>query len=214
MNKIPNKPVEEKIDQTVPVFSKKHRMSSLIRRLKKLKGDPHDVALGMAVGVFISLTPTIPFHTALAVIMAIILRGSKAAAAIGVWFSNPVTIPFFYLGSYKVGTFLLGNSIPFDQKYDSILELAQIGIDATLAMLIGGIIIGIPPALLAYVITKKMFIKIHLKRAKSRQKKKDIITDTSKQDVTDPRDVTFSSGMTSSSVVTESPEKPNIKAIS
>ena len=68
-----------------------------LARIKELNGDPHYVALGMAIGVFVGVTPTIPFHTALALGLSFIFRGSKAAAAIGVWFSNPITIPFFLL---------------------------------------------------------------------------------------------------------------------
>jgi uncharacterized protein (DUF2062 family) len=140
----------------------------LVFRIKNLKGDPHYVALGMAIGIFTSLTPTIPFHMALAFVLAMIFHGSKAAAVIGVWFSNPLTIPFFYLGNYKVGSFLLGHSMPYDPKYDSILELVKMGMGATLAMLLGGIIMGIPFALIAYSVTKRVFVKIARRKASSR----------------------------------------------
>jgi hypothetical protein len=135
-----------------------------VNRIKHLNGDPHDVALGMAIGVFIGVTPTIPLHTALALLLAFVFRASKPAAMIGVWISNPVTIPVFYLGSYKAGAFLLGISMPFDLKYDSIMELAKVGLDATLAMLLGGVVIGIPPAVGAYYITKRLAANYRLKK--------------------------------------------------
>jgi uncharacterized protein len=140
----------------------KQSIGRIWSRAKKLKGDPHYVAMGMAIGVFIGATPTIPFHTVLAVGLAFLLRASKPAAVIGVWFSNPFTIPFLYLASYKSGRLLLGNGIPYDLKYDSILELTKAGIDVTLAMLTGGVIIGILPAIAAYIAAKKIFIKIRL----------------------------------------------------
>jgi hypothetical protein len=127
-----------------------------VNRIKHLNGDPHDVALGMAIGVFIGVTPTIPLHTALALLLAFVFRASKPAAMIGVWISNPLTIPVFYLGSYQVGAWMLGISMPFDLKYDSIMELAKVGLDATLAMLLGGVVIGIPPAVASYYITKRL----------------------------------------------------------
>jgi len=92
----------------------KQKIKQLFDCFKKIKGDPHYVALGMAIGVFISATPTMPFHTVIAIALAFVLRGSKPAAAIGVWFCNPVTIPFLYFWSYKVGMFVIGNSVPFD----------------------------------------------------------------------------------------------------
>jgi len=126
-------------------------------QIKKLNGDPHYVALGMAIGVFVGVTPTIPFHTALALALSFLFRGSKAAAAIGVWFSNPVTIPFFYYGSYKVGAFFWGDSmIPFDPKQESLTELFKMGADVLAAMMVGGVIIGIVPGVAAYFITLKI----------------------------------------------------------
>jgi uncharacterized protein (DUF2062 family) len=140
------------------------KIQHFITRFKQLNGDPHYVALGMAIGVFISVTPTIPFHTVIALALAFILRGSKAAAAIGVWFSNPITIPLFYKGSYDVGVSILGDSAPFSTEYESILELLKLGVDVTLAMITGGIILGIFPGIAAYFITRNIFIKLRLRK--------------------------------------------------
>lgn len=142
----------------------REKIRQFITRFKELNGDPHYVALGMAIGVFISVTPTIPFHTAIALALAFILRGSKAAAAIGVWFSNPLTIPLFYKGSYDVGMYILGNSAPFNIEYESILELLKLGADVTIAMITGGVILGILPGIAAYFITRRIFIKIRLRK--------------------------------------------------
>jgi uncharacterized protein (DUF2062 family) len=138
----------------------KSKVREFIRHLKKLQGDPHYIAMGMAIGVFVGFTPTLPFHTVIAIVLAFILRGSKPAAIISVWVGNPVTMPFFYFGSYKVGIFILGKSSPFDIKYESITELLDLGLDATLAMITGGVIIGILPAIATYFITRKVVITI------------------------------------------------------
>ena len=143
---------------------RKHSIREFIQRAKTLQGDPHYIAMGMAVGVFVSLTPTVPFHTVIAIFLAFIFRGSKPAAAIGVWFCNPITIPFFYLGSYKAGMFILGKSIPFDQKYESITELMKLGTDVTIAMVVGGVILGIPPGLAAYFVTRRIFQHIRARK--------------------------------------------------
>jgi uncharacterized protein (DUF2062 family) len=148
----------------------KYNYRGLINRVKKLRGDPHYVAMGMAIGIFVSLTPTIPFHTAIAITLAFALKGSKPAAAIGVWFCNPLTAPFFYLGSYKVGMFFLGKSAPFDAKYESILELMKLSMDVIIAMIAGGVVLGILPGIAAFFITRKIITKIRLRR-KSRADK-------------------------------------------
>ena len=138
----------------------KYNIREFVERVKKLEGDPHYIALGMAIGVFVGITPTMPFHTVIAVALAFILRGSKAAAAIGVWFCNPISAPLFYLGSYKTGMFIFGNSAPFDTKYESVLELLKLGMDVTMAMVVGGIILGILPGFASYFITRKIITTI------------------------------------------------------
>jgi hypothetical protein len=107
----------------------------------------------MAIGVFIGITPTMPFHTVLAVSLAVLLRASKLAAALGVWVCNPLTIPLFYYGSYRLGRFVLGlPDLNLPSNY-SLLSLVQLGSHVTVAMLHGGVLLGILPALLAYILT-------------------------------------------------------------
>ena len=142
----------------------KYNIREFVERVKKLEGDPHYIAMGMAIGVFVGITPTMPFHTVIAVALAFILRGSKAAAAIGVWFGNPISAPFFYLGSYKIGMFIFGHSAPFDVKYESVLELLKLGVDVTVAMVAGGIILGILPGFASYFITRKIIKTIRSRK--------------------------------------------------
>jgi len=133
-------------------------------RLKELPGDPHYVAKGMAIGVFVSLTPTIPFHTVIALALAFIFRASKIAAAIGVWFSNPLTIPIFYFASYRAGSLLFGDLAACNGVCESVTDLLKLGVEVALATIIGGIVIGLGPAAAAYFITRTI-----VTRMKSRQ---------------------------------------------
>ena len=151
--------------KTSPGRLRKYNIREFVGRVKNLEGDPHYVAMGMAIGVFIGITPTMPFHTVLAVALAFILRGSKVAAALGVWFCNPITAPIFYWGSYKAGMYLLGNHAPFDVKFESILELLDLGMDVTIAMIAGGVILGILPGIASYFITRKIITTLRLRRA-------------------------------------------------
>jgi uncharacterized protein (DUF2062 family) len=162
------KPVEKaKNESNVSVHSRyltANKIRQIAYRLKEREDHPRDIAMGMAIGVFIAVTPTIPFHTVTAVALAFVFRCSKAAAFIGVWFSNPVTIPFLYYGSYRVGMFFIGDSTPFDERYESIIELINLGLDVTLAMIAGGVILGIPAGLAAYFITFKFIITLRSRR--------------------------------------------------
>jgi uncharacterized protein (DUF2062 family) len=145
----------------------KQKTAQFIEHIKQMKGDPHYIAAGMSIGIFIGITPTFPFHTVLALALAYVLKASKAAAALGVWIGNPLTIPFIYIGSYKTGSLILGTSLPFDAKYITFAELTKLGLDATLALLTGGIVIGILPAAAAYFITRRLVKKFRSRRSLS-----------------------------------------------
>jgi len=124
------------------------------------------------VGVFVGLTPTVPFQTMIAVPLAWLLRGNLAAAAIGVWITNPLTMPFFYTAFFLLGRTLTpyGHSIqlPIRGNFDQILEL---GLDLGLAALFGGMIMGIVVVPLTYFLTFKYVKQLQeWERAKIRRK--------------------------------------------
>ena len=133
------------------------------KRVKNFHGDPHFVAMGMAIGVFVAATPSMPFQTAIAVALAFILRSSKAAAAIGVWLSNPITFPVFYLASYKVGALLFGTSAAYDPGREPV-NILKLGTEITIAAVTGGIIIGLCLATATYLITRKIYTKIRSRK--------------------------------------------------
>ena len=138
---------------TKEMLSPLYWWQEFVRQLQELRGRPRDLSLGIAIGVFVGITPTIPLHTVLAVALAVALRGSKLAAALGVWVANPLTIPIFYYGSYRLGSFALGMSeLTLPTTY-SVFSIMKLGGHVTVAMLHGGVLLGILPAVLAYFLT-------------------------------------------------------------
>lgn len=146
----------------------KENIRQLITRLKQLRGDPHNIAMGMGFGIFVCATPTFPFQTFLAIALAFIFRGSKAAAIIGSWLAVPA-IPFFYIGSYKLGTLILGYSISITLDSLSISKLIDMGWSVVFSMIIGGIIIGLFSGIAGYLITYNVFKKIRSRMSQSEQ---------------------------------------------
>ncbi len=143
----------------------KKRISGFYHRIKSLQGEPHYVAMGMAVGVFVAFTPTIPFHTMLTIALAFAVRGSKPAALIGSWLNNPLTLPAFYYSSYKMGVLILGHRIPQGLEIQGIKGLIHHGWDVAIAMIAGGALLGILPAVGAYFLTLHLFRRIRLRRS-------------------------------------------------
>ncbi len=137
-------------------------------KFRRLQGEPRSVALGAALGVFIGITPTIPFHTALALTLAPLLGASVVAAYMGIWVSNPVTWVPQYLLAYEVGKYLLfpGQQplcIPDQSDYSTFLCILWRG---GLALQVGGLLIAIPPAILTYFVTLWVVKRYRQRRAR------------------------------------------------
>jgi uncharacterized protein (TIGR03546 family) len=123
-------------------------------KFRRLQGSPQKLAWGMALGVFIGITPTMPFHTVAALALAAILRVSPVTAYLGIWVMNPITMAPLYILAYKVGAMLLhqGNPLrlPEIYNYHTLVKLLWRG---GLALQVGGVIIALPPAILSYFLT-------------------------------------------------------------
>ncbi len=120
----------------------------------RLQEDPQKIAGGMALGVFIAFTPTIPFHMIGALTLAALLRVSPVTAILGIQICNPITIPPIYLAAYKVGQFFLyrGKPLVFPEAF-SFQAWMQVLWQGGLALQVGGVILAVPPAVASYFLT-------------------------------------------------------------
>ncbi len=162
----------------------KRQLKYFYLRLLHLKGEPHELALGMAIGVFAGMMPILPFQIALAVALALCFKASKITAAIGTWVSNPLNWYFIYFYDYKLGAYLLGlegghevikTIMAAINRHDEIEviwnTLFSSGTAIVTALLIGGIITGIVAAVPSYFISLWAFQKIQIWRQKRKEKK-------------------------------------------
>ena len=136
-------------------------------KLIGLRDEPHELALGIALGIFTGMMPIIPFQTALAVTLALFFKASKITAALGTWVSNPLNWYFLYYYSYKLGTFLLGipekkaifSSITAAMKSGEapmvlVAKIVHAGSTIVAAFLVGGFVMGIvfgPPSYFVFL---------------------------------------------------------------
>lgn len=72
---------------------------------------PHKLALGIALAMFVTFTPTVGFQMVLVFFLAWLLRANKAVGVPLVWLSNPVTIPPIFFGCYWVGAIVMGTEL-------------------------------------------------------------------------------------------------------
>jgi len=125
-------------------------------KLLRLKASTHSIAIGLAAGVLVGFMPIIPFQTVVAVAFAFLVRGSKIAAALGTWVSNPVNMIPFYSLMYYVGKTVLPLEIPgLDFRNLELEAMIQQGWSLVVVMFAGGMLMGIPVTFLTYIITFK-----------------------------------------------------------
>ena len=142
----------------------RERIGQVLVRLRQLEGNPHYLALGMAVGIFVSIAPIIPFQTVVAIALAFLVRGSRPAAVLGTWLSNPLTIPLVYFANYKLGCILLGYQNRLDHVgFNSFSELMALGLEVTWAMIVGGVAIGAFLGVVIYFITLRVIVTFRRK---------------------------------------------------
>lgn len=92
--------------------------SYLWHRVRRIRATPHSIALGLAIGVFMSFSPLIGFHIILAAIVCAILRANILAAAAGTILCNPLTCPLMMIGNYQIGELVLREEGHPDFKFE------------------------------------------------------------------------------------------------
>ena len=143
----------------------KKRLHDFYDRFLSLRGEPRAIAMGLAIGVFIGVTPTIPFHTVLIILFGLLFKHNLTAAYLGSWLiSNPLTIPILYFSQYELGRYLLGMSHVHPALTDySLLSIISMGWQVILPLLTGGIVTAPFFAIPAYFVTYRMVLAMRNK---------------------------------------------------
>ena len=140
-------------------------------QIRRLQGDPKKLALGLAIGIFVGITPTLPFHTFMILALAPLMRASLLAAYLGIWVSNPLTWVPQYLLAYEVGQYLLFRGEPLHiPAHMNLSEFLHILWRGGLALQVGGLIIAVPPAIASYVLTLWAIKRYRQRRARMIQR--------------------------------------------
>lgn len=133
------------------------------KRVLRLTATPHSIAIGFAAGACASCTPLIGFHFLTAFAFAFIVRGNMIAAALGTSLGNPITFPFIWAFTFKIGQWVLYGRAPdadphavqqqihsgiFETSLDTLLPLLK-------PMFIGAIPMGLSIGFVSYFIVYK-----------------------------------------------------------
>ncbi|MFN7143223.1 MAG: DUF2062 domain-containing protein [Myxococcota bacterium] len=142
-------------------------------RVMRAPGDPREVALGMAIGLFMSLIPVAQTLLALGAVGVLRrvtrLRVSFIAAAIGTWFTNPFTFAPVYALSSLVGRPIARLLLDVTGAR-GLLEMTggwlarPVVIESALGVLVGAVVIGLPLAGAGYELTRRLVLRYQQRR--------------------------------------------------
>ncbi|MCR9295793.1 MAG: DUF2062 domain-containing protein [bacterium] len=79
-----------------------------VHRVLHADDPPHRLALGIAVGMFVTFTPLIGIQMMVSVFLAWLLRANKVVGVPIVWISNPLTVIPIFTPCYVLGCKVLG----------------------------------------------------------------------------------------------------------
>ena len=143
-----------------PQPKEKLSFRQMYRKLLQLDDTPHSIALGAALGMFITFTPTVGIQVLIVLILSMVVRFNRFAAIVLIYLSNPVTIIPIYYADYVIGLFVQGESglsleefgLLWDQSVITAGEVGfwgatqvlfkSLGTDVIIPMFIGGGVLG------------------------------------------------------------------------
>jgi len=130
------------------------RLQKAYERFLKIRGEPREIALGLALGILIGMLPVLGLQTVSAIFFASLLKWNKLSAVLGTLISNPLTIPPLYALTYFVGSRILGvrHGLPHftGTGFDTFLGLLNKTPEILWALFLGGFLLGVPVAVAGY----------------------------------------------------------------
>ncbi len=115
----------------------------------KVKKSPKSIAFGAALGTFISILPTPFMNVLIGIVVILLFKNTNKFSLFGsMAFWNPITLIPIYIASYKIGNFLLKDSVVIEYEFTLLEQVFQF----TRRFLIGNLMIAIFVSTIVFVI--------------------------------------------------------------
>lgn len=133
------------------------RFRRFLEEVAGMDDSPHELALGLGIGIFVGFLPCMGVQTWVALPLAWLFGANKALAVAGVWISNPVTFVPFYYGCYRFGLLLHPPTEQISLHQFRVLmdgvtlqKMLAIGDALVVPLTLGSLALGIPAGILTY----------------------------------------------------------------
>ena len=164
-----------------------------VAELMSLDDPPWKIALGLAVGIFISCTPFYGLHTLLAIVVATVLRINSAVTVTGAWLNLPWFAPFVYGLALRIGQVVLAGerhppteAVPWAELRASLwppyswADLIQtlgaysdLLFAASKALLIGSVLVGLLAGGVTYLVALAAILELRRTRPPGQRPSRD-----------------------------------------
>lgn len=149
-------------------------------KFTRLQGDPYSLARGTAIGIFLGITPIIPLHTVLVLLVTFLTRTSTIAALLAtIVVCNPLTYVAQYYFSIVIGNMVTPYHFNWERMKaaldillakpgftESFQVLANLGCEAAVVLVVGGSILALPFTIASYFCSLRFFINLQEKKRK------------------------------------------------
>lgn len=105
-----------------------------IYRILHADDPPHRLALGIAIGMFVTFTPTIGLQMLIVAFLAWLFRANITVGLPIVWLTNPATIVPIYGPCYWLGCKLMGVPGPSMEWLKSFSQITELSLGAKLQL--------------------------------------------------------------------------------
>ena len=143
------------------------RVAAFLERTGCLNVNEYALARGVAVGMFIGLTPTVGIQTLLMIVGSMTFRANFLAAFAVSWVSNPLTMAPLYYGFNRIGDAVFGWLL------DSMAWLSGVQADIvreTAAMFLGSLVVAFPAMVIGYFLFLWAWRKLGIRIGKARRR--------------------------------------------
>ena len=133
--------------QEIKNIFKKNKLKKSLILIITSNSSPHKIAMGAAIGLFLSVMPSFTIGMWIALCIAWIKKYNLTSTYFGTWIVNPFTAGFIYFFDYYVGSLILGERIA-----SSFLITTSTIKDVAIQVYVGGFIVALLSSLILYVI--------------------------------------------------------------
>lgn len=142
------------------------------KKVLRQSGDPAYIARGVALGLIVGWVIPMGFQIILVLPLAFVLKAAKVPAVVFTFVSNHFTVIFLYPLQCWLGGLVLRNGLTFGEltrttgkivaaleeasMHEAWQEFSKLGGQVISSFFVGGLLLGIPSALVGYYLTLQL----------------------------------------------------------